>query len=207
MDHSAWWKEYSSGYENTAERYKKKGAPDYIVGICGLGGGKPQGNAMENHARYCFPSTLKPRRKGVGQDWHDHTVPTNGLYAEQKSSTNRGDNSKKFNWQHIEPSHPWSFLLLTGIDYDAIYYWALSRDAFTALLHNNKITNQGSQNGDSSEGYWMWYEDVKEALTPIKNDSELNDFIQSLNPESIPKAPPVPEKKPRRARVAAATPH
>jgi len=194
MDDPAWFKRKNLDRENTTARYKSKGAPEWIIGITELGGGKAQGNLMEEHARYRFPM-LQNRRTGRGQDWHDHTVLMKELFAEQKSSTNRGDNTKKFHWQHIAPSHPWSFLLLTGIDYDGIYYWAMSRDTFAKLLLENKITNQGSTNGDSTEGHWMWYNDIKDVLVPINNENDLNSFINSLNPETIPKAPPVPEKK------------
>jgi hypothetical protein len=45
------------------------------------------------------------------------------------------------------------------------------------LISEEKITNQGNKAGDSSEGNWFFYSDVKDQLKPIVTDEDLAVFI------------------------------
>jgi hypothetical protein len=71
-------------------------------------------------------------------------------------------------------------LLLCGIDYTEVKFWGMSRPTFNQLVLEEKITNQGNKAGDSSEGMWFSYSDVKDSLVEIHNDEELIQFAESL---------------------------
>jgi hypothetical protein len=160
------------------ERYIAAGAPDYIQKFIAMGGGQKMGTTCEKFARFRFPTPLKPRAKGKDQTGYDHRLMLPGretpILVEQKSSGFWGDS--EFLWQHVEPDHKWQMLLLCGIAYDDIHFWAMSRTTYEALRTAGKITNQGNKAGDSSEGTWFKYSAVKEHLTPIRTEADLVAF-------------------------------
>jgi hypothetical protein len=108
---------------------------------------------------------------------HDRT-----LYIEQKSSGHWGNDDYK--WQHVESKHKWNMLLLCGIDYTEVKFWAMDRKTFHQLISDKKITNQGNKSGDSSEGMWFNYSAVKDSLVEIQSQEELLQFVSSLQASS-----------------------
>jgi hypothetical protein len=156
------------------ERYVAAGAPDYIQKFIAMGGGQKMGTTCEKFARHRFSTALKPRAAGAGQTGYDHRLILSGgrqVLVEQKSSGHWGENDYK--WQHVEPDHKWQLLLLCGIDYTDIHFWAMDRPAYNALRAAGKITNQGNAAGDSSEGTWFSWSVVKDSLVPIRTETEL----------------------------------
>lgn len=162
---------------NQLQRYVSKGSPECIRKFIAIGGGPKMGMTLENFARYKFTS-LKKRGSGKNTGFdHTFTVGDKVITVEQKSSGHWGDDDYK--WQHVEPGHNWNMLLLCGIDYQDIKFWAMNRKTFDKLVSENKITNQGNKAKNSSEGYWFSYSVVKEHLTPIETDESLLEFART----------------------------
>uniref|UniRef100_A0A6C0JWL8 Uncharacterized protein n=1 Tax=viral metagenome TaxID=1070528 RepID=A0A6C0JWL8_9ZZZZ len=161
------------------QRYEKKNASDGIVKIIAIGGGPKMGTTLEEYARFRFDH-LQKRSKGKCETGYDHLIKlnTNDVFVEQKSSGHWGEDDYK--WQHVEYKHKWTMLLLCGIDYMDVKFWGMDRKTFSRLISEKKITNQGNKAGESSEGMWFNYSDVKESLCPIDTDEELLQFASSL---------------------------
>ena len=157
------------------ERYKQKNSPDYICKFIELGGGTKMGTTCEQFARFKFP-VLQKRKSGAHQSGYDHLLKKgeSEVFVEQKTS-GRWENGD-YKWQHIEPNHKWNILLLCGIDYTELKFWAMNREVFTTLVAEGKITNQGNKKEESKQGMWMWYSDVKDYLTEITSDDSLMQF-------------------------------
>ena len=128
------------------------------------------GSYMEHFARFNFPSLQV--RKGSG---HDHSY--NDYFIEQKTSGHWGESDYK--WQHVEEKHNWDLLLLCGIDYHEIKFWTMSRSVFTKMLAEGNITNQGKKTGESREGVWFNYSDVKDVLVQLQTDEQLKLAIEA----------------------------
>lgn len=160
------------------ERYVAKGSPDSIVRFIALGGGPKMGTTCESFARHRF-SVLKKRAKGSTETGYDHLLHyeegKEPMFVEQKSSGHWGEDD--FKWQHVEPKHKWQILLLCGIRYEEIHFWAMNRTTFDRLLAEGKITNQGNKKGESSEGTWFSYSVVKDDLVEITSDDGLCAFV------------------------------
>jgi hypothetical protein len=168
------------------ERYEQKNAPEYIKKFIRLGGGAKMGTVLENFARFRFKS-LQKRQKGKEQTGYDHLLSTDNaqsIYVEQKSSGHWGG-KVGYKWQHIEVKHKWDVLLLCGIDYEDIVFWVLDRPTLMRLIAEKKVTNQGNKTGESSEGLWFNYEDVKDALIEIKTDADLRVQAQQTQAERV----------------------
>jgi hypothetical protein len=165
------------------ERYKEKNAPKNIQTIIGIGGGPKMGIIMEEYARFQWP-ILQTRNKGKTETGYDHVIKLHDqtLYIEQKSSGHWGNDDYK--WQHVESKHKWNMLLLCGIDYTEVKFWAMDRKTFHQLISDKKITNQGNKSGDSSEGMWFNYSAVKDSLVEIRSQEELLQFVSSLQASS-----------------------
>ena len=73
----------------------------------------------------------------------------------------------------------WNILLLCGIDYTDVKFWVMDRTTFAKLISDGKITNQGNKLGDSSEGRWFNYSDVKDYLTEIQTEEQLLAFASA----------------------------
>lgn len=164
------------------ERYKQKGSPDYIIKFIKMGGGATMGSILEKFARFQF-QCLKKRLSGEEQSGYDHRIEIDdkNIFIEQKSSGHWGINGYK--WQHVEPKHEWKLLLLCGIDYDNIHFWAIDRKIFDKLVTENKIKNQGSKT--SSQGYWFNYSDVKDDLVPILSNDDLLQIAEKVSLEQV----------------------
>ena len=174
------WKSISGRVKPTQlQRYEKKNAPDSIKRFIAIGGGPKMGTTLEQYARFRFKN-LQKRSKGKDETGYDHLIklePKN-ILVEQKSSGHWGDDDYK--WQHVEDKHKWNMLLLCGIDYTNIKFWGMDRKTFSRLISEKKITNQGNKAGESSEGMWFNYSDVKDSLVEIQIDQQLLDFASSL---------------------------
>ena len=171
-----------SGKKNSLtqlQRYEQKNAPDCIRRFIAIGGGVKMGTTLENFARFKFKS-LHKRGKGKKETGYDHQIKLakKTVFVEQKSSGHWGDTDYK--WQHIEKKHKWTMLLLCGIDYTDIKFWGMDRKTFHSLIAENKITNQGNKEEESSEGMWLNYSDVKDSLVEIQTDEQLVAFASSL---------------------------
>ena len=174
------WKSISGTEKPTQlHRYENRNAPEGIKKFIAIGGGPKMGTTLEKFARFRFKS-LKKRDKGKDETGYDHSLTTTSkkTFVEQKSSGHWGEDDYK--WQHVESKHKWGMLLLCGIDYTEVKFWGMSRPTFNQLVLEEKITNQGNKAGDSSEGMWFSYSDVKDSLVEIHNDEELTQFADSL---------------------------
>ncbi len=152
------------------QRYESQHSPQEIKDIISFGGGPKMGAYMEHFARFNFPCLLV--RSGTG---HDHLYQDYKI--EQKSSGHWGELDYK--WQHIEEKQDWDILLLCGIDYQEIHFWTMSRRLFRTLLQEGSITNQGKKSGESSEGVWFNYSDVKEFLIEVRTEAQLKSAIEA----------------------------
>jgi len=157
------------------QRYQAKGSPEYILRFISIGGGPGMGTTMESFARFKFKNLAK-RSKGSSETGYDHILKIEDkvVYVEQKSSGHWGEND--FKWQHVEKDHKWNILLLCGITYTEVKFWGMNREVFNRLCSESKITNQGNKTGDSSEGVWFNYSNVKDSLVEINNEKELASF-------------------------------
>jgi len=159
------------------QRYEAAGSPETILRFIRLGGGTAMGPTLEKYARFRFKGLAK-RASGAEQTGYDHLFGI--VCVEQKSSGHWG--ADDFKWQHVETKHKWKVLLLCGIGYKEVKFWGMDRATYNRLISDGKITNQGNKAGDSSEGNWFFYSDVKDALTPIRTDEELAKFAASASP-------------------------
>jgi hypothetical protein len=141
------------------------------------------GVTLEEYARFKF-TILKKREKGKNTGY-DHKInietgeeESMPIYVEQKSSGHWGTDD--FKWQHVEIKHKWHILLLCGIGYHQVNFWLMNRTTFERLIDEQKITNQGNKENDSSEGMWFNYSDVKDSLTPVNTNEEIIQFINNI---------------------------
>lgn len=172
------WEIHGDGNPSQTERYEQHNSPIWILKFIRIGGGPKMGTTLEKYARYEF-SCLQKRDKGknTGYD-HKISLISNEIYVEQKSSGHWGENDYK--WQHVEEKHKWHILLLCGIDYHEINFWVMNRDTFNKLITEKKITNQGNNTGESSEGMWFSYLDVADSLIQIKSNEELLNYVSTI---------------------------
>jgi len=191
------------------QRYETKNAPECIKRFIAIGGSSKMGTTLEQYARYRFKN-LQKRSKGKEETGYDHLItlytasarergaaaltimhPTKVLVIpsinasvpkdiliKQKSSGHWGDDDYK--WQHVEDKHKWNMLLLCGIDYTNVKFWGMDRKTFSRLISEKKITNQENKTGESSEGMWFNYSDVKDSLVEIQTEEQLLQFASSL---------------------------
>lgn len=162
------------------ERYTD--SPEYIKKFIRLGGGSKMGTTLEHFAKHRFKN-LKKRNNEVFQSGYDHIIKfKNKEFRVEQKSSGYWDHHKKndFKWQHIEENHNWDLLLLCGIDYTDLNFWVMDRKTFITLICENKITNQGNKGGNSSQGKWCWYSDIKDHLNPIHDDDQLLHFLEVL---------------------------
>lgn len=180
----AFWKSIEGTQKPTQlQRYAAKQSPECIKKFIAIGGGPKMGTTLEQFARFNF-SSLNKRKKGKNQTGYDQLIKVDSreILVEQKSSGHWGDNDYK--WQHVEEKHKWHMLLLCGIDYTEVRFWVMDRKIFNELKNKGKITNQGNKEGDSTEGVWFNYSDVKDSLIEIKTNEDLIQFASSLEVSS-----------------------
>jgi hypothetical protein len=180
IDIDNFWQSISGKEKMTRlQRYEKKNAPDSIKKFIAIGGGPKMGTTLEKYAQFRFKN-LQKRRKGKGETGYDHLIKleSKDVLIEQKSSGHWGEDDYK--WQHVEYKHKWNMLLLCGIDYTNVKFWVMDRKTFSHLISEKKITNQGNKLGESSEGMWFNYSDVKDSLVEIHTEEQLLQFASSL---------------------------
>ena len=179
-DIDSFWKSISDNEKPTQlQRYEKMNSPEGIKKFIAIGGGPKMGTTLEKYARFKFKS-LNKRNKGKNETGYDHLININTpIFIEQKSSGHWGDDDYK--WQHVEKNHKWDILLLCGIDYTDVKFWCMDRVTFNRLISEKKITNQGNKEGDSSEGMWFNYSNVKDSLIEIQNDDQLLQVAEKVS--------------------------
>jgi len=183
-DVEEFWKSIAGKEKPTQlQRYEKKNAPECIKKFIAIGGGPKMGTTLEQYARFHFKN-LQKRGKGKTETGYDHLIKiddTKNVLVEQKSSGHWGEDDYK--WQHVEDKHKWNVLILCGIDYTKVMFWGMDRKTFKRLVTEKKITNQGNKTGESSEGMWFNYSDVKESLVEIQTEEELLRFATLASDE------------------------
>lgn len=156
------------------QRYIEVGASDDIMHFINRGGGQSMGTECERFARHIFPSLGKRLKGDTKKSGYDQIHLPTGYKVEQKSAGNWNKEDKSWKWQHIEPKHPWKFLLLCGIGYEDIYWFYLSRANFTRFCEEGLIDTQGDEDGNSYQGWWFSYQVMKEHLTELKTNDDLD---------------------------------
>jgi hypothetical protein len=180
-DINKFWESISTkGKPTQLQRYEAKNAPECIKKFIAIGGGPKMGTTLEQFARFKFKALQKRGKGGKTETGYDHMVVVGGknILVEQKSSGHWGEDDYK--WQHVEDKHKWNMLLLCGIDYTDVKFWAMDRKTFARLVSEKKITNQGNKAGESSEGVWFNYSDVKDSLVEIQTDEQFLRFAAAL---------------------------
>lgn len=76
-------------------------------------------------------------------------------------------------WQHIELHYDYQYILFALLDFDEIKCWCLSKDKLIELSDRGIVKKQGIQ------GYWTEKSKIMDYLTPVKNVSELEKYINS----------------------------
>jgi hypothetical protein len=77
-------------------------------------------------------------------------------------------------WQHLEPDHDYEYALFALLDFQGYKIWGIKKSLLMGELRDKKIvTFQGKQ------GWWVTKSAILSYLTPIKNISELDTFIQT----------------------------
>ena len=172
------WENNVEKKQSQIERYETHNSPTAILKFIRIGGGPRMGITLEKYARFEF-SCLQKRDKGknTGYDHKIQQIEPKEFFVEQKSSGHWGESDYK--WQHVEEKHKWDILLLCGIDYHEIKFWVMNRSVFTKLIEEKKITNQGNNTGESSEGMWFNYSDVVGSLIQIKSNEELLQYVNT----------------------------
>jgi hypothetical protein len=158
--------------ENQMTLYEKNGAPPGILRIIALGGGNSMGTAMERFATKVF-TCLQKRKKKEKQYDHIIKVGSAEIYVEQKSGAHWSGGGSDYKAQHIAPKHKWDMLLLCFVDYTNIHWYCMSRGHFEYLMEMGFITNQGSEDESSHQGYWFNYSAVKDHITEIWTNDNL----------------------------------
>jgi hypothetical protein len=106
---------------------------------------------------------------------HDVQQKSSGKKFEVKSSRFWTTNAD-WKWQHIMEDHDYNYLLLVGINFQGIDVFIITKEKFLSLKPLGLVTQQGGAEG---QGLWCDYSKIKQFLTPISSESELNEFIKN----------------------------
>lgn len=152
--------------ETQIKYYKRMNSCEEVLQLVDLES-KPFGSASEKIIQEIF--NLGPRTSTQ----NDGT--RNGKKIEIKSARYwAGKDDCK--WQHLEPEHDYEIVLFVLLDFQGWKVWGIKKSFLMGEMRNKKIvTNQGKQ------GWWVKKSDILSYLTPIKNISELDKFIQTLD--------------------------
>jgi hypothetical protein len=66
------------------------------------------------------------------------------------------------------------YLLFVGINFQSVDVFIITKENLISLKSKALVTQQGGAEG---QGLWCNYSKIKEYLTTISNEEELNDFI------------------------------
>lgn len=106
---------------------------------------------------------------------HDVQQKSSGKKFEVKSSrfwTTNGD----WKWQHIMEDHNYDYLLLVGINLQSVDVFIITKKNLISLKSKGFVTQQGGAEG---QGLWCDFSKIKEYLTPISSEEDLNNFISN----------------------------
>ena len=106
---------------------------------------------------------------------HDAQQKSSGKKFEVKSSrfwVSNGD----WKWQHIMEDHDYDYLLLVGINFNSVDVFIITKEKLISLKSKNIVTRQGGAEG---QGLWCNYSQIKEYLTVISSEDDINNFISN----------------------------
>ena len=164
-------------------KYMDKESPKEIIHFILKGSGK--GTECEHYAKYLFPSLGSRLQDDTHKSGYDHIHIPSNLRVEQKTAGNWIVEDKSWKWQHIEPKHNWSFLLLCGIAYHEIHWFFLDRTKFNELCDKNVIKRQGDADRNSYQGWWFNYTNAKDDLIEITSNEHLDLLSKRIAPLKI----------------------
>lgn len=150
--------------ETQIKYYKKMNSCEEVLQLVDLES-KPFGSESEKIIQEIF--NLGPRTSSQ----NDGT--RNGKKIEIKSARYwAGKDDCK--WQHLEADHDYEYALFALLDFHGWKVWGIKKSLLMGEMRDKKIvTYQGKQ------GWWVTKSAIVSYLTPIKNISELDAFIQS----------------------------
>ena len=132
------------------DHYREQGSPEEILQYVRLPGKTFGEKWCERLCKEHF--RMDPRTDST----HDHRKV--GKTFEQKSAR-YGSNGAGWKWQHIEMSHHFDYLLLTGLEYSGFRFYITSRDNVSQLIQEGVITGQGKKDkhgiAQPQQAYWF----------------------------------------------------
>ena len=150
--------------ETQIKYYKKMNSCDEVLQLVDLES-KPFGSICEKIIQEIFE--LSPRTSSQ----NDGT--RNGKKIEIKSARYWAGKDDCV-WQHLEPEHDYEIALFALLDFQELKIWGIKKSLLMTDMRDKKIvTFQGKQ------GWWVKKSAIISYLTPIKNISELDTFIES----------------------------
>ena len=162
------WKNTKSFKEITEKEtqikyYKKNNSCDEVLQLVDLES-KPFGSVSEK--MICEIFNFGPRTSSQ----NDGT--RNGKKIEIKSARFWAGKNDCI-WQHLEPDHDYEYAIFALLDFQRWNIWCIKKSVLMGEMRERKIvTFQGKQ------GWWVRKSAILPYLTPIKNITELDDFIQ-----------------------------
>ena len=112
----------------------------------------------------------------LNMDKPDHTghdAQYESLKFEIKSSR-YGVRNKDFTWQHIMEKHDYDYLILVGVDFDALKVFIISKTKFIKLKKKEFVKTQG---GGEGQGLWCKYKNIEEYLCEIRTNTDFHNYI------------------------------
>ncbi len=154
--------------ETQIKFYKRMNSPDEVLQLVDLDS-KPFGETMEKIVKEIFD--IGPRTSSQ----NDGTRLSKKIEIKSARYWNGTDDCK---WQHIEPDHDYTFIIFTLLDFNGPKVWIITKKLLMGELRDKKvITYQGKQ------GWWVKKSSIIKYLIPIKNKSDLDEFIERNNTE------------------------
>lgn len=152
--------------KNQVDYYKERNAHSDIIKIVELGN-KSFGEKMQ---RIILEELNLDKPTSTG---HDVQQISSGKKFEVKSSRFWATNGD-WKWQHIMEDHNYDYLLFVGINFQSVDVFIITKENLLSLKSKALVTQQGGAEG---QGLWCNYSKIKQYLTSISNEEELNDFI------------------------------
>jgi len=150
--------------ETQIKYYKRMNSCEEVLQLVDLES-KPFGSESEKIIQEIFQ--LGPRTSSQ----NDGT--RNGIKIEIKSARYWAGKDDCV-WQHLEPDHDYEIAMFGLLDFQGWKVWGIKKSLLMGEMRDKKIvTFQGKQ------GWWVRKSAILSYLTPIKNISELDAFIQS----------------------------
>ena len=104
---------------------------------------------------------------------HDAIKKNMNLKFEIKSSR-YWVKTEDFKWQHIMEDHNYDYLILSGLHFDEISLYCISKQNLMKLKENNIISQQGGAEG---QGLWFNRRNVLQHLFRVDSKYEFYDFL------------------------------